>query len=89
MEGNVGWCLGPLTNKQWTLLLFCLRLCCRGLGGRGWAKGLSGHMDGWAHRGAGRNGFGLLMRPEEGSGPARPPLAEGGWAWGETSLQTQ
>lgn len=22
----------PNTNKQWTLLLFCLRLCCRDVG---------------------------------------------------------
>lgn len=30
MEGNGWWCQGPNANKDWTVLLFCLRLCCWG-----------------------------------------------------------
>lgn len=36
---------GLQTNKQWTLFLFCLRLCCWGSGGRGWANGFNRHRD--------------------------------------------
>lgn len=85
MEGNGGGgARDPNTNKEWTLLLFCLRFCCWDWEAEwvqqahwwgGCTEGLGGRITLTLLR---HMGLALPLRPEEGSGPGQAAAAKEG-----------